>query len=215
MHVIGVDRDIFEINREIARKNRKLFERHNVLAINIMGAIGSGKTSLIEIMHKKLGEFKIAAIAGDVVSDIDSKRLKRLTIPVQGVNTGKECHLDAHLVSHALERIPLRETDILFIENVGNLICPADFDLGAQKNITIVSVSEGDDTIEKHPMIFLNSDALIINKIDIANAVNASVEKMEDDAKKINSNLRIFKTSMKTGDGIPELVEWIKEIKNE
>ncbi|HIE34550.1 MAG TPA: hydrogenase nickel incorporation protein HypB [Candidatus Altiarchaeales archaeon] len=215
MHVIGVGKDIMVINQELARKNREVFDKNRVLAVNIMGAIGSGKTSLIEILCKELKEYKIAALAGDVISDVDANRLKKLGIPVQGVNTGKECHLDAHLVGHAIRKLPLKEIDIVLIENVGNLICPVDFELGTQKDVTIVSVTEGDDTVEKHPMIFLNSDTLIINKIDIADAVNASVDKMERDALRINSKLIVFKTSLKKGTGVPEVLEWIKKSKDE
>lgn len=209
MHVIGVERDIMEINRGIANRNRRRFEENKVFAFNIMGAIGSGKTSLIEILYKKLEDYRIGVIAGDVISDIDAERLKKLGIPVIGVNTGRECHLDAHLIQHSLEKLPLNEIDLLFIENVGNLICPVDFALGTQRNITIVSVSEGDDTVEKHPMIFLDSDAAIINKIDIAEAVGADAGKMRSDALKINPNLRVFMTSIKTGEGVSELVEWM------
>ncbi len=209
MHVIGVERDIMEINRGIADRNRRRFEENRVFAFNIMGAIGSGKTSLIEILYKKLEDYRIGVIAGDVISDIDAERLKKLGIPVIGVNTGRECHLDAHLIQHSLGKLPLNEIDLLFIENVGNLICPVDFALGTQRNITIVSVSEGDDTVEKHPMIFLDSDAAIINKIDIAEAVGADAGKMRSDALKINPNLRVFMTSIKTGEGVSELVEWM------
>jgi len=178
MHVIGMEKDVFEINREIAERNRRAFNGAGVLAINFMGAIGSGKTAMIESLYRKLGGCRIAAVAGDIISDLDANRLKKLGMPVVGVNTGKECHLDAHLVEHALGRFNLKDIDILFIENVGNLICPVDFDLGTQLNVTIVSVSEGDDTVEKHPMIFMSSDAAVINKIDIAQAVGADAEKM-------------------------------------
>ena len=209
MHVIGIERDMLKINREIAKKNRKLLDEKGVFAINIMGAIGSGKTSLIEVLHGELRDLSIGVIAGDVISEIDAKRLEKLGIPVIGVNTGKECHLDARLIKQSLGKIPLEEIDLLFIENVGNLICPVDFALGSQMRITIVSVSEGDDTVEKHPMIFLDSDAAIINKIDIAEAVSADAKKMRDDAVGINPELRVFMTSIKTGEGIPELAEWI------
>ena len=132
MHVIGVGRDVFEINKKIAERNRRTFDESGVLAINFMGAVGSGKTAMIEALHKKLKGCRIAAIAGDIVSDLDANRLKKLGIPVVGVNTGKECHLDAHLVEHALDDFNLKDLDILFIENVGNLICPVDFDLGTE-----------------------------------------------------------------------------------
>ena len=215
MHVIGVGRDVFEINNKIAERNRKTFDDAGVLAINFMGAIGSGKTAMIEILHKKLKGCRIAAIAGDIVSDLDANRLKKLGIPVVGVNTGKECHLDAHLVEHALDHFDLAELDILFIENVGNLICPVDFVLGTQLNVTIVSVSEGDDTVEKHPMIFLSSDAAVVNKIDIARAVGADAEKMKNDALRINSKLKVFLTSIRKDKGVDEFAEWIKKVKDE
>jgi hydrogenase nickel incorporation protein HypB len=209
MHVIGIEKDMMEINRKIAEANRSLFRKEGVFALNIMGAVGSGKTSLIEVLYEKFKGFRVGVIAGDVISDIDAKRLEKLGIPVIGVNTGRECHLDAHLIQHSLDKIPLKEIDLLFIENVGNLICPVDFPLGAQRSVTMVSVSEGDDTVEKHPMIFLNSDAAVINKIDIAESVGADPVKMRDDALEINPKLRVFMTSVKTGDGIPELAEWI------
>jgi hydrogenase nickel incorporation protein HypB len=210
MHVIGVDKDVFGINKKIAERNRKTFDVAGVLAINFMGAIGSGKTAMIEVLHKKLKGYKIAAIAGDIISDLDANRLKKLGIPVVGVNTGRECHLDAHLVEHAVDELDLKDIDILFVENVGNLICPVDFVLGTQLNVTIVSVSEGDDTVEKHPMIFVSSDAAVINKIDIAEAVGADAEKMRKDALSINSKLLVFMTSIRKDKGIDEFADWIK-----
>jgi len=210
MHIIEPHKDIIGINKKIADRNKKHLESHGVFAINIMGAIGSGKTIMIEILAKKLkNKLKIAAIAGDVVSDLDAKRIEKAGIKSIAVNTGTECHLDAHLIEHAIEKINLDEIDLLLIENVGNLICPTDFDLGECKKIVVVSVTEGDDTVEKHPMIFVYADLCIINKIDIADAVSADVEKMVTDAKKINSKIKILETSFKTGEGVSELVEWI------
>ncbi|MBN2013613.1 MAG: hydrogenase nickel incorporation protein HypB [Candidatus Altiarchaeota archaeon] len=215
MHVIDVDRDIMEINRRISERNQRVLEENNVFGFDVLGAIGSGKTSLIEALVGRIGKkLGIGAIAGDVISDADASRLKRCGIPVIGLNTGRECHLDAHLVEHALESLPLKDLDILFIENVGNLICPVDFPLGAHRRIVVVSVSEGDDTVEKHPMIFLDSDLAVINKIDIAEAVDASVEKMEYDAKRINPRLPVIKTSMKKGIGLNEIVDWIRKESN-
>jgi len=211
MHIIDVNTDIVEINNKIAIRNRKHLEEHRVYGFNIMGAVGSGKTIMIERLIEKLGdEFKIGVIAGDVVSDMDVKRIERLGVPVIGVNTGSECHLDAHLIEHAICKLPLDDLDILLIENVGNLICPVDFELGAHKKIVVVSATEGDDTVEKHPMIFVYADICAINKIDIADAVDADVEKMFDDAKRINPELDIIRTSFKTGEGVDELVWWVK-----
>jgi hydrogenase nickel incorporation protein HypB len=211
MHVIGVKKDVLDVNKHIAMHNRTFFEEHKIFAINFMGAIGSGKTAMIEKLQKKLSGYRLAAIAGDIISDLDAGRIRKLGIPVVGVNTGKECHLDAHLVDHAMDSLPTHDIDILFIENVGNLICPVDFDLGEQLKITIVSVSEGDDTVEKHPMIFLSSDAAVINKIDIAKAVDASAEKMRDDALTINKKLKVFLTSIKKDEGVDEFAQWIIE----
>jgi hydrogenase nickel incorporation protein HypB len=209
MHVIGVKKDVLDVNKHIAMHNREFFEEHKIFAINFMGAIGSGKTAMIEKLQKKLSGYRLAAIAGDIISDLDAGRIRKLGIPVVGVNTGKECHLDAHLVDHALDSLPTHDIDILFIENVGNLICPVDFDLGEQLKVTIVSVSEGDDTVEKHPMIFMTSDAAVINKIDIAKAVDASAEKMRDDAIAINKKLKVFMTSIKNDVGVDEFAQWI------
>jgi hydrogenase nickel incorporation protein HypB len=210
MHVIGLGKDVFEINRKIAERNREMFRKKKVLAVNFMGAIGSGKTAMIEKLHVKMPDIRMAAIAGDIISDLDANRLKKLGIPVIGVNTGKECHLDAHQIEHAAEALDLKKIDILFIENVGNLICPVDFDLGSQLNVTIVSVSEGDDTVEKHPMIFMSSDAAVINKIDIAEAVGADAEKMRKDALKIKPSLKVFMTSIRKDQGIEEFADWLR-----
>ncbi|PKP58288.1 MAG: hydrogenase accessory protein HypB [Candidatus Altiarchaeales archaeon HGW-Altiarchaeales-1] len=210
MHTIDAHKNIMEINKTSAERNRKIFDKNNVFAINIMGATGSGKTIMIETLSKKLmTKFKIKALVGDIVSKLDADRIKSTGIEAKGINTGTECHLDSHLISHAIEDINLKDTDLLLIENVGNLICPTDFNLGEHKRIVVVSSSEGDDTVEKHPMIFLTADLCIINKTDIADAVNANVEKMADDAKMINPKIKVFKTSFKNGDGVDEVIGWI------
>jgi len=206
---LEINENIFELNNSIAEENRKLFNEKKVYAVNVMGAIGSGKTKLIETLAELL-PLKSGAIAGDVVSDMDAKRFKAKQIPCVGIDTGKACHLDAHLVQHALHDLPLGEIDVLFIENVGNLVCPADFDLGEHLKIVVVSVSEGDDIIAKHPMIFRESHAVVINKVDIAKAVDASVEKMASDAIKLNPEFKVFRTSIKEGTGIKEIAAWIK-----
>jgi hydrogenase nickel incorporation protein HypB len=128
---------------------------------------------------------------------------------VVGLNTGKECHLDAHLVEHALHDMPLEEIDILFIENVGNLICPVDFDLGSHMRMVVISVTEGDDTVEKHPLIFQDSDLVVINKVDLASAVGADSDKMVNDVKQINPEVQVIKTSLKTGSGFDEVIKAI------
>ena len=213
---ITIGYDILLANAKLARANRNTLDRSGVIAFNIMGAIGSGKTLLVEKTIERIGgSHRIGAIAGDVVARLDAARFEKFKIPVIGLNTGKECHLDAHLVEYGLLKLPLESLDILFIENVGNLICPADYELGEHKRIVIVSVSEGDDIVEKHPLIFGTADLIIVNKIDIALAVNADADKMVRDAKMINPRIDVLKMSLKTGEGFDEWIDFVmKSAKN-
>lgn len=209
---VSIEYDILKENSEIAHANCKNLEKFGITAFNIMGAIGSGKTLLIEKTIERLGnEYRIGAIAGDVVARIDAVRFERHGIPTVGLNTGKECHLDAHLVEHGLLELPLDSLDILFIENVGNLICPTDFELGEHKRVVIVSVSEGDDIVEKHPLIFSTADLIIVNKVDIAEAVNADADKMVNDARTINPRIDVLKMSLKTGEGFGGWIDFVKK----
>lgn len=209
---VPIGYDVLAANAELARSNRRNLEKHGITAFNIMGAIGSGKTLLIEKTIEQLGDiYRIGAIAGDVVARIDAARFEKYGIPVIGLNTGKECHLDAHLVEHGLEELPLDSMDILFIENVGNLICPSDYELGEHKRVVVVSVSEGDDIVEKHPVIFSTADLIIVNKIDIADAVNADADKMVNDARIINPRIDVLKMSLKTGKGFDDWIGFVKK----
>jgi len=206
---IEVGRDILKRNKEEAHQNLTALKRHNIRAFDILGSIGSGKTSIIEKVVPILQRqgLQIGAIAGDVVGEDDFVRMKALDIPVINLNTGTECHLDAHLVGHAIERLPLKELDILFIENVGNMVCPTDFELGTDARIVVVSVTEGDDVVNKHPMIFRVSDIGIINKIDLAEAVGASVARMKNDMERIAPQVEQILISVRTGEGISQLVD--------
>ncbi|MDD1725890.1 MAG: hydrogenase nickel incorporation protein HypB [Euryarchaeota archaeon] len=206
---IEVGRDILKRNKEEATRNLDLLRENNVKAFDILGSIGSGKTSIIEkvvpILQGK--GYKIGAIAGDVVGEDDFLRMKALHIPVINLNTGTECHLDAHIVGHALTELPLNKLDLLFIENVGNMVCPTDFELGTDARIVVVSVTEGDDVVNKHPMIFRVSDIGIINKIDLAEAVGASVTRMRSDMKRIAPRVKQIQMSVRTGQGIKEFID--------
>jgi hydrogenase nickel incorporation protein HypB len=206
---IEVGRDILKRNKEEADQNLAVLKRYNIRAFDILGSIGSGKTSIIEKVVPMLQRqgLQIGAIAGDVVGEDDFVRMKALDIPVVNLNTGTECHLDAHLVGHAIERLPLKELDILFIENVGNMVCPTDFELGTDARIVVVSVTEGDDVVNKHPMIFRVSDIGIINKIDLAEAVGASVARMKNDMERIAPQVKQILMSVRTGEGISQLVD--------
>lgn len=210
---IEVEQDIIQANDKLASENRKKFEEKDIFAVDLVGAVGSGKTSLLETLIDEMDD-KIGVIAGDILSKFDAKRIENKNVPVKGLNTGKECHLDAHLVEHALPDIPLDDISILFIENVGNLICPADFNLGAHVRTVIISVTEGDDTAEKHPMIFKGADMAIINKVDLAEAVGADADKMVEDVKTINPDIPVVKCSLKTGEGVDEIISLYNKFQN-
>ncbi|HIH61780.1 MAG TPA: hydrogenase nickel incorporation protein HypB [Methanobacteriales archaeon] len=213
MHKIAeveVQNDILIANKKLAKRNQRILDRAGVFAIDFLGAVGSGKTTLIEKLIERM-DYSIGVIAGDIISKFDAERVKRYNIPVVGLNTGKECHLDAHLVEHGLEDLPLDKIDLLFIENVGNLICPVDFDLGSHMRIVIISATEGDDTVQKHPLIFKEADLVIINKVDLANAVGADINKMVEDVSSINPHVKVIKTSLKNDEGIEDVIEAILE----
>ncbi|MDV0447092.1 Hydrogenase maturation factor HypB [Methanosarcinaceae archaeon Ag5] len=211
-HVVNMQHDVFKENKELAAKNKKKLQEAGVFSVNIMGAIGSGKTTLIEEAIKALkGKYKIAVIAGDVIADMDASRFVRLGVTTIPANTGKECHLDAHLVEHSLSEINLKDYDVLFIENVGNLICPTDFDLGEDMKIVVVSVSEGDDIILKHPVIFKTSELAVINKIDIAEAVGVDPATMVRDINFLNPKIPVLLTSKKDPKTVEQWVDVIEK----
>ena len=211
---VEVQHDIMVANRKLARKNQRILDKDRVFSVDVVGAIGSGKTSLIEAIIDAV-DYKIGVIAGDVISKYDAGRFEKHNVPVVGLNTGKECHLDAHLVEHALHDMPLEDIDVLFIENVGNLICPVDFDLGSHMRMVVISVTEGDDTVEKHPLIFQDADLVVINKVDLAEAVGADDDKMVADVAELNPEVQVIKTSLKTGTGFNEVVEAINGFIND
>ena len=210
---VEVAKNIMDANKRLADKNLKNLEDKEIFCVDFVGAIGSGKTTLIEEIIDNT-DYNIGVLAGDVISEFDAGRIEKHDVPVVGLNTGKECHLDAHLVGHGLHDLPLDDLDMIIIENVGNLICPVDFELGSHMRIVVVSVTEGDDTVEKHPLIFQTSDAVVINKVDLAEAVGADADKMVADAKKLNPNVKIIKSSLKDGSGLDEIIKAIAEKKD-
>ena len=208
---IELEEDLLKKNKELAQGNKRLLDKHKILAIDVMGSIGSGKTSLIKNLASQLKEnYRIGAIAGDLTTTIDADRIKDEGVEVIQVNTGKECHLDANLIGKALKKFDLKALDILFIENVGNLICPADFPLGSHKRIVVISVTEGPWMVIKHPYIFLEADLVAINKIDLTKAMGVSPQKLTEDIYKINPTVKVVQTNCIKGEGIEEIVEGIR-----
>lgn len=207
---IELEENLLDKNRKLAEENRKLLDENKVFCLDIMGSIGSGKTSLIENLTRRLKqEYKIAVVAGDLTTEIDAQRLEKEGVKVIQIHTGKECHLDANLVKNALEKLLLSQIDILFIENVGNLICPAEFPLGAHKRIVITSVTEGPYMVVKHPFIFKEAFIAVINKIDLAFLMQVSPDGLESDIKKINNGAKVVKTNCRSSEGIDEIIEYL------
>ena len=207
---VEVAKNIMDANKKLAEKNKKNLDDKGIFCVDFVGAIGSGKTTLVEEIIDNT-DYKIGVLAGDVISKFDAGRIEKHNVPVVGLNTGKECHLDAHLVGHGIADLPLDDLDMLIIENVGNLICPVDFELGSHFRMVVVSVTEGDDTVEKHPIIFQTSDAVVINKVDLADAVGADADKMVNDALKLNPNIKVIKSSLKDGTGLDEIIKCIED----
>ena len=200
--------DILEVNKQLAQKNMELLREDNVRAIDIMGSIGAGKTSLIEKLVQKLKQkYRIAVFKGDLTTTIDAERIGRHGVQVVTINTGRECHLDANVVSRAIEKINLKGIDLLIIENVGNLICPAEFPLGTDKRIVVVSVTEGPYMIIKHPFTFMNADVMVINKKDLAETMKIAPRKLEKQAIQIKPDLKVAITNALTGEGVEELIK--------
>ncbi|MEK7683738.1 MAG: hydrogenase nickel incorporation protein HypB [Nitrospirota bacterium] len=203
---------ILEANERIAAENRRLFDEAQVYVINLMSAPGAGKTSLLETTIKELnGKIKTAVIEGDIAGTADAERIGSLGVPVIQINTGGACHLDANMINEVLESLPLKETDLLFVENVGNLVCPAEFNIGEDMKAMVLSITEGDDKPLKYPLMFQESSALILNKIDLLPYTNVSTEKIRKDAMSLNPSLKIFEVSCKTGKGIAEWADWLTE----
>ena len=205
---IELEKDLLAKNKSLAKENRERFDRSNILTIDIMGSIGSGKTSLIKAILKRLGMGeKVAVIAGDLTTTIDAERIEAEGARVIQVNTGKECHLDAHLIRRAIDRMKLDGVKTLFIENVGNLICPGEFPLGAHKRLVVTSVTEGPYTIVKHPFIFRAADVIVLNKIDLAKPMKVNTAQLERDARQINPHVPFIKTNAAKGIGIPKVID--------
>ncbi|MCK5328472.1 MAG: hydrogenase nickel incorporation protein HypB [Candidatus Latescibacteria bacterium] len=208
---IELEEDLLRKNRELAEGNRKLLDEHGVFSVDVMGSVGSGKTTLIgQIVRRLKGKRRIAALAGDLTTTIDADRIQAHGATVIEVNTGKECHLDANLVKKGMAELDLDEIDVLIIENVGNLICPGEFPLGAHKRMVIISVTEGPYMVLKHPYIFMDADVVAINKTDLSEAMNVDPAKLEKDAHRVKPSLKVVRTNGLTGEGVDEIIEALR-----
>lgn len=209
---VQVVKDILSANEQIAQENRRLFDEKGVFVLNIMAAPGAGKTRLIECTIEALRDrLHIGVIDGDVASTIDADRIARLGIPAVQINTGGACHLDANMVRVALPRLPLDETDLLLIENVGNLICPTNFALGEHLKVMISSTPEGDDKPYKYPGMFSAVDVLVLNKVDLLPLLEFDLDYFRRGVEALNPDVAFFPVSCKTGEGVPEWAERIVE----
>lgn len=210
MSVVTIERKVLEKNDAFAATNRDALVRHGVFTINMVSSPGAGKTTLLErtIAHLD-GRIRLAVVEGDVQTDLDARRVAKYGVPVVQIVTNGGCHLEARLVQDALARLDLATTDVLVIENVGNLVCPANFDLGEDLKVVVLSVTEGDDKPLKYPAMFQRASVLIINKVDLVPYVDADVDTIRRHARLTNPDLQIFETSCRTGEGIAEWADWL------
>ena len=209
---IKVGANILAANEAIAAENREAFRRHRCLAVNLVSSPGAGKTSLLERTVDALKErFSLGVIEGDIATSFDAERIRRHGIPAVQINTGGGCHLDAYMVSRALGALDLAALDLVFIENVGNLVCPAEFDLGEAAKIAIVSVTEGDDKPLKYPVLFRGAKAFVINKVDLLPHTDCDLGRLRDAALGINPRLAVFEVSCRTGEGLADWYEWLTQ----
>jgi len=204
---VELEESILKANEQLADRNKKLLKNHGIIAIDVMGSIGAGKTSLLEQLVKSLKRhYRIAAFKGDLTTTIDAEILRRHGVTVVAINTGKECHLDANLVKKALQRLDLNAINLLFIENVGNLICPAEFPLGSEKRVVVISVTEGPYMVIKHPFIFMDAQVVVVNKVDLADAMDVDLNKIKNDVKEVNPKTKVAFTNCRTGEGIDTVI---------
>ncbi|OLS29705.1 MAG: putative hydrogenase nickel incorporation protein HypB [Candidatus Thorarchaeota archaeon AB_25] len=205
---IDIRKDLFGANENAAALNTEIFKKHGIIAIDIMGSVGTGKTQLIEALCDRLREkYRILMLAGDLATTIDADRVASHGVDTVQINTGTACHLDARMVKVALQKVDLADYQVVFIENVGNLICPAGYSLGVDKKIVVVSVTEGPYMVRKHPLTIKHADIIIINKIDLVNALEFDIDALEADIREVDAKMPVLRVSSKTGEGIDKLIE--------
>jgi hydrogenase nickel incorporation protein HypB len=208
---IKVVKDILGANDQIAQKNRQLFDQNKVFVVNVMASPGAGKTSVIlETIKRLKGKLKVGVVEGDISSSLDAEAIGEENVPVVQINTGGECHLDANMTASALGNLPLDKIELLLIENVGNLVCPAEFKLGEDIRVLVASTPEGDDKPFKYPLMFHEADAVLINKIDLLPYLKFDVDAFTKTIKGINQKVQVFPLSCTTSEGVDKWVEWLR-----
>ena len=213
---IPVIKNVLEANEKTAEQIRKSLSKKNILVLNLISSPGAGKTTLLEkTLHALKGEFNMAVIEGDLQTDNDARRVASAGVQAVQINTEGGCHLNSSMIKAALEKLDLDNLDILFIENVGNLVCPVEFDCGEDAKIAILSVAEGDDKPEKYPLLFHLASALLLNKTDLLPYVDFDVERANNFARKLNGNLEIFEVSGKTEEGLDAWYDWLRKRRRE
>jgi hydrogenase nickel incorporation protein HypB len=211
MHDFPSNSDIMGLNNEIAADNQRYFDTHGVYVINMMSAPGAGKTSVLECTLKLLRDsYRIGVIEGDLVTTIDADRISALGVPAYQITTGSVCHLDARMVHRSLHSFDVTGLDVLFIENVGNLVCPAEFRLGENLKVMVFSTTEGAEKPKKYPLMFHEADAVILNKIDLVPYCGISLEELVQNVRDVNPVAPIFAVSCRTGEGVDSWIQWLR-----
>ncbi|MBU1450375.1 MAG: hydrogenase nickel incorporation protein HypB [Proteobacteria bacterium] len=209
---VSVVRNILEANERISQQNRKRFKEGRVFVINLMSSPGAGKTSLLERTIDALKDrIKIGVIEGDIQSDRDAERVAQKGVQAVQINTDGACHLDGNMILDAVDQFDLKELDLLVVENVGNLVCPAEFTLGEDAKAMILSTTEGDDKPMKYPLMFQESEVLLVNKIDLLPYIDCDVEKIKSEARQLNPKITIFEVSCRTGEGLDAWYAWLQD----
>jgi len=208
--VLTIKEDILGVNDEKARKNQNRLDEYGIIAINIMSSPGAGKTSLIwQTLDRLKSESRIAVVEGDIASQVDADKLHQHGVPIIQINIPGGCHLDANMVENALDNLPLKELDLILIENVGNLVCPAEFNLGEHKKVVLSSMTEGDDKPYKYPLMFSEADVVLVNKLDLLPYLDFNASYFYEGITRLNPEVKIFQVSCKTGEGMEPWFSWL------
>lgn len=209
---IKIVKQILEWNEDVSNELKKLLAEKKIALVNVMGSPGAGKTSLITHIIKELGEkYRIGVIEGDIAGQIDADKIGAMGVPVVQLNTEGACHIEAMSIQHILGLFDLDNVDVLFVENIGNLVCPAEFNIGEDFRIAILSVPEGDDKVEKYPLMFQTTDALVMNKYDMKPYFDFDDERVERNTLDLNAKAKVFRVSTKTGEGADEFISWLSD----